>query len=95
MQIVEFVFNILVYILNTVIVLFAKVLGFIIGVLPTSPFLSVQSSLLSGEGIGKYIQYLAWLLPIKNMVIIIGTWLSAMIIYYCYSVVMRWIKLID
>lgn len=92
---VEFVFNLLVYILNTIIVLLAKVLGLVVSILPDSPFLNFGTSTYAINGIGKYMQYLAWLIPIKNIILIVTAWLGCMLIYYCYSVVMRWIKLID
>ena len=43
----------------------------------------------------KYLANLSWLLPIKQMIGILIAWLGCMLIYYVYSVVMRWIKLID
>lgn len=88
---VEFVFNLLVYLLNTIVWLFGKVLSVIFSVLPNSPFINVTSS----NSISKYMGYLAWLLPIKSIVTILVVWVSAMSIYYMYSSVMRWIKLID
>lgn len=89
---VEFVFNILVYIINTVIWLFASVLNIIFSFLPNSPFNSIVTYDLT---ISKYLSNLAWLLPIKQIVSILGVWLGCMLIYYIYSVVMRWIKLIE
>lgn len=92
---VEFVFNVLVYILNTIIVLFAKALSLVVMVLPKSPFLNIQTMALNGEGVGEYLPYVCWLFPVKQIIVIVTSWLGAMLIYYCYSVVMRWIKLID
>lgn len=91
MDIVQWFFNCIVYILNTVIWLFAKVLSLIFSILPNSPFLKLSNNF----GISEYMPYLSWLLPIKFMIGILAVWLSAMSIYYIYSVVMRWIKLID
>ena len=92
-KIVEFVFNVLIYIINTVIVLFSKVLSLILGVLPDSPFSSLVMTY--DLSISKYISYLAWLIPIGQIVSITTVWLTCMIIYFGYSIVMRWIKLID
>lgn len=89
---VEFVFNILVYIINTVIWLFASVLNIIFSLLPNSPFTNISTYDLT---ISKYLGNLAWILPIKQIISILGLWLGCMLIYYIYSVVMRWIKLID
>ena len=89
---VESIFNLLVFILNTIIWLFAAVLNIIFSLLPNSPFLSISTESLS---MNKYLANLSWLLPIKQMIGILIAWLGCMLIYYVYSVVMRWIKLID
>ena len=89
---VEFVFNILVYIINTVIWLFASVLNIIFSLLPNSPFTNISTYDLT---ISKYLSNLAWILPIKQIISILVIWLGCMSIYYIYRGVMRWIKLID
>ena len=93
MEIVEWLFNALVFIINTIIWLFASVLKLVISFLPNSPFLEL--SRVYDVSISKYMPYLSWLLPIKSMLFILISWLGCMLIYYIYSVVMRWIKLID
>jgi len=93
MDIVQWFFNCIVYILNTVIWLFSKALNLIFSILPNSPFLEVSKNYDSS--VSEYMPYLAWILPIKPMIAILVAWLSAMSIYYVYSVIMRWIKLID
>ena len=89
---VESIFNLLVFILNTIIWLFAAVLNIVFSLLPNSPFLNISTYSLS---MNKYLSNLSWLLPIKEMIGILVVWLGCMLIYYVYSVVMRWIKLID
>lgn len=89
---VESIFNLLVFILNTIIWLFAAVLNIVFSLLPDSPFLNISTY---GLSINKYLSNLSWLLPIKQMIGILVIWLGCMLIYYVYSVVMRWIKLID
>ena len=89
---VESIFNLLVFILNTIICLFAEVLNIVFSLLPDSPFLNISTYSLS---INKYLPNLSWLLPIKQIIGILVIWLGCMLIYYVYSVVMRWIKLID
>ena len=78
---VEFVFNILVFIINTVIWLFSAVLNLIFSLLPNSPFNSIVTYDLT---ISKYLSNLAWLLPIKQIISILGLWLGCMLIYYVY-----------
>ena len=89
---VESIFNLLVFILNTIIWLFAAVLNIVFSLLPNSPFLNISTYSLS---MNKYLSNLSWLLPIKEMIGILVVWLGCMLIYYVYSVVMRWIKLIN
>lgn len=93
MDILEWIFNALVYIINVIIWLFAAVLKLVLSILPNSPFLSLSSTY--DISVGKYMPYLSWFLPIKSMLGILIAWLGCMLIYYIYSVVMRWIKLID
>lgn len=94
MEIVDFVFNLLVYIINTVIYLLAQVLNVILSVLPSSPFSNLDVMMLNSD-VSKYLPYLAWLLPIKEIIIVVTGWLGAMLIYYFQSVIMRWIKMIE
>ena len=93
MDIVQFVFNLLVFVLNTIIWLFASVLNIIFSLLPNSPFLDLSTTY--DLTVNKYMGYLAWLLPIKQILSILFIWLGCMLVYYVYSVVMRWIKLIN
>lgn len=93
MDIVQWIFNALVFVLNTVIWLFASVLNIVFSILPNSPFLDLSTTY--DLTIHKYMGYLSWLLPIKQIISILFVWLGCMLVYYVYSVVMRWIKLID
>lgn len=90
---VEWIFNVLVFVINTVIWLFASVLNLVFSFLPDSPFLSIVTTL--DASIGDYLSYLNWFIPIPKMLGILAIWLSAMLIYYIYSVVMRWLKMIE
>lgn len=94
MDIVQFVYNLLIYVLNTIIYLLAQVLKIVMSVLPSSPFANVSTMMLNSN-IYEYLRYLAWLLPIKEMILIVSAWLGAMLIYYFQSAIMRWIKLIN
>lgn len=89
---VESVFNLIVYICNTVIWLFGKILNIVLSVLPNSPFININTYTKTTN---DFFGYLSWLIPIKEIIGITVLWLSCMLIYYIYSVVMRWIKLID
>lgn len=94
MDIVQFVYNLLVYVLNTIVYLLAQVLKVVMSILPTSPFVNFSTNTLNSN-VFEYLRYLAWLLPIKQMLLIVSAWLGAMLIYYFQSAIMRWIKLIQ
>ena len=59
-------------------------------VLPTSPFqeyIELFADL-------PYLDYLNWFIPIKSFVTIGLSWLGAITVFYLYSIVMRWLKMI-
>lgn len=60
-------------------------------VLPLSPF---QSYIKSFSNL-PYLGYLNWFLPIGAFVKIGMAWLVAIGIFYMYSIIMRWVKMID
>lgn len=59
-------------------------------VLPTSPF---QQFLTDFKDL-PYLNYLNWFIPVGTFIKIGGAWLGAIGIFYLYSVIMRWVKMI-
>ena len=59
--------------------------------LPLSPFTDIINSLAALPFLG----YLNWFLPIGTFIKIGSAWLAAIGLYYLYSVIARWIKLIS
>ena len=59
-------------------------------VLPLSPF---QQYIASFKNI-PYLGYLNWFLPIGTCIKIGAAWLSAIALFYLYSIIMRWLKMI-
>lgn len=68
-----------------------KFLKVIISLLPLSPFAGFIDSL---EGI-PYLGYINYFIPVGTMLKIGAAWLSAITVFYLWSVVARWIKLIE
>lgn len=64
----------------------------ILDLLPRSPFANVLAQLEAADLPG--LAWLNWLLPIPEFLGILGVWLVAIAVYYAYSVIARWIKLI-
>ena len=81
----------LVNFINAIIVGLADVFNVIISILPDSPFTFINNSL----DVSKYLGYLNWVIPIETFVSITVPWVTAIVIYYSVSIVLRWIKAIE
>ena len=63
----------------------------LVSLLPLSPFTDMIATLEKMP----YLGLINWFIPISGMVALAGGWLMAIGLYYAYSVVARWIKLIS
>lgn len=70
--------------------LWGKFSGFLKGVLPLSPFRQFLNSFADIPFLG----YLNWFIPVRDILIVFSAWLSAVALYYFYSIIMRWLKVI-
>ena len=68
-----------------------KFLSLIVSLLPLSPFAGYIDKL---EEL-PYLGYLNYFVPVGTFLKIGAAWLSAIALFYLYSVVARWIKLIE
>ena len=59
-------------------------------VLPLSPF----QQYIKAFGSLPYLGYLNWFLPVASFIKIGLAWLGCIALFYLYSIVMRWVKLI-
>lgn len=62
----------------------------IVQLLPLSPF----AGFLDQFANLPYLGYLNWFIPVRGMLTVMAAWLSAIVIFYLYSVIARWVKLI-
>ena len=62
----------------------------ILSVLPTSPF----DKYLDDLGSLDYLGYLNWFIPVGSFIKILLTWVTAVGVFYIYSIIMRWVKMI-
>ena len=69
---------------------FADILALIVGLLPPSPFLAVESVMIDSE----LLSFIAWLVPFPQIIALLTAWGAAIMVYYVYMVIARWIKLI-
>ena len=68
-----------------------KFLQGVLKLFPLSPFAGVIDSLEQFP----YLGYINWFIPVKEMLTVGAGWLTAIGLYYLYSVVARWVKLIS
>lgn len=67
-----------------------EMLGWILFMLPDSPF-----KLLSKSPISQYLGYINFFVPVDFILSILGAWISAIAIYYGYKIILAWIKAIN
>lgn len=67
-----------------------KFAGAISSFLPMSPF---RDYLDAWKDL-PYLGYLNWFIPVRACLIVFTAWLSALALYYLYSIILRWIKVI-
>lgn len=68
-----------------------KFLALLLSILPTSPFAPVIDSLEQMP----YLNYINYFVPVGTCIKIGEAWLAAIVLFYLWSVVARWIKLIE
>lgn len=58
--------------------------------LPTSPFADFIAQFSGLPWLGV----LNWFFPVRQCLIVMAAWLAAITLFYVYSIVMRWVKMI-
>lgn len=58
--------------------------------LPASPFADFIDQFASLPWLGV----LNWFFPVRQCLIVMTAWLAAITLFYVYSIVMRWVKMI-
>lgn len=76
--------------LSNILDIFNTLWSAIISFLPGSPFKAIIAN-LSGV---PYMAELNWFFPVHECVIVVEVWLTAVALYYVYSAIMRFIKLL-
>lgn len=59
-------------------------------VLPTSPFREFLDEFSNLPFLG----YLNWFVPVRGILIVLVAWCGAIGVFYLYSIVLRWLKVI-
>ena len=68
----------------------AKMIASIISLLPTSPF----RTFINSWDAPSYLGWLNWFMPVSQILTVITLWLTAIGLFYLYSIIMRWVKMI-
>lgn len=66
----------------------AEVLSAAVNVLPGSPFNGLNALAMDS----KWFRYLAYIVPVRQIVALLEAWLVAIAVYYLYQIVLRWVK---
>lgn len=85
-------FNLLAQFFQKIIDFLGGVLSFVVDILPSSPFIYIDSA---PEQITNILQGINYFIPIYNFVSILQAWLIAVAVYYLYSIWARWAKAIQ
>ena len=67
------------------------ILNTVVNVLPNSPFIVVSMQSEASE----WFAYVNWFIPLSSFVAILEAWLSAIVIWYVYQVILRWAKVTE
>ncbi len=70
--------------------IFSKFGQVLMNVLPHSPFQQYISSFRDMP----YMSYLNWFIPVGDIITVCTAWLVAIGVFYLYSIIMRWVKMI-
>lgn len=62
--------------------------------LPESPIVAGLRE-IGGNPVQQWMGYVNWFVPFREILTILGIWLSAVAIYYLFQIVLRWIKVIE
>ena len=62
----------------------------LIALLPVSPFADFVDQFSGLPWLGV----LNWFFPVRQCLIVMAAWLAAILLFYAYSIVMRWVKVI-
>jgi len=82
--------NFFILFINSIIFGLGSILNLLVSVLPNSPFILIDNSVIS-----DYIGKLNWLIPVSSILAILQLWLVAVAVFYVNMIVLRWVKAIE
>lgn len=81
--------NFIINIINFIIKIFGGIISGILSVLPNSPF-----SVFNNSSVSEYLSGFAWIVPFGQIISLLELWTAAIIVYYVYQIVLRWLKVV-
>lgn len=82
--------DILINFINFLIEAVCAPIGFLVGLLPSSPFMALDMS-----SIEPFLGFINWVFPIGDVIKTLTAWCVAIGVYYIYSIALRWLKVIE
>lgn len=70
---------------------FDSFIAFVLALFPTSPFTNISLTLTNLE----WLKWLNWFFPVGQCLTVMALWTAAIGVYYAYSIVARWVKIIS
>ena len=77
--------------LDSIINLLVDFVNWVISFLPQSPFASFIDKMQDIP----YLGWLNWFIPVGSIIAVGQAWLVSVALFYLYSIIMRWIRVID
>lgn len=71
-----------------------QLLNAVLLLLPDSPFVFLESQQLP-DAVTNIMPYLNWFFGISTLAYILTLWLAAVLIFYVYQAILRWVKAIQ
>lgn len=66
-------------------------LNVFLALLPDCPFEKYIEATVDNE----LLQYVNWFIPVQDFIVIGEAWLVAIAVFYCYQIVLRWLKAVQ
>lgn len=68
----------------------ASALTWVIELLPDSPFQAISNS-----DVNEFMGTLNWFLPLDKIVAELELWITCVVVFYTYQIVLRWVRAIE
>lgn len=78
------------HLINIIIKALGALITLVFSLLPNSPFQFLMNGTIS-----SFLSGLNWFIPVTEIIVTLEVWVSAILVYYLYSIALRWIKAIE